>query len=111
MRERLARCAWLAPPRGIGTECDGARWSGREDSTAPDCYLHVRWVARSRRSVLVLGGTPHDVRLPRPTEVRMFSLFPKEEDFFVLFQRQAALVREGCNQLHEMMDRFDDLEG
>jgi hypothetical protein len=40
----------------------------------------------------------------------MFSLFPKEEDFFVLFQRQAALVREGCNQLHEMMERFDDLD-
>ena len=41
----------------------------------------------------------------------MFSLFPKEEDFFILFKRQAALVREGCNQLHEMMEKFDDLEG
>jgi hypothetical protein len=40
----------------------------------------------------------------------MFSLFPKEEDFFVLFRRQAALVREGCDQLHEMMEKFDDLE-
>ena len=41
----------------------------------------------------------------------MFSLFPKHEDFFVLFRRQAALVRQGCDQLHEMMERFDDREG
>ena len=40
----------------------------------------------------------------------MFSLFPREEDFFVLFKKQAALVRQGCDQLHEMMERFDDLE-
>ncbi len=40
----------------------------------------------------------------------MFSLFPREEDFFALFQKQAALVRQGCDQLHEMMRRFDDLE-
>ena len=41
----------------------------------------------------------------------MFSLFPREEDFFVLFRRQAAVVRQGCDQLHEMAERFDDLEG
>ena len=40
----------------------------------------------------------------------MFSLFPKDEDFFLLFRRQAALVREGCDQLHEMMGSFDRLE-
>jgi predicted phosphate transport protein (TIGR00153 family) len=40
----------------------------------------------------------------------MFTLFPREEDFFALFRRQAALVRRGCDQLHEMMERFDDLE-
>ena len=40
----------------------------------------------------------------------MFSLFPRDEDFFTLFRRQAALVRQGCDQLHEMMERFDDLE-
>ena len=40
----------------------------------------------------------------------MFSLFPKEEDFFALFHRQAALVRQSCDMLHEMMERFDDLE-
>ena len=40
----------------------------------------------------------------------MFSFFPREEDFFALFRRQAALVREGCDQLHEMMEKFDDLE-
>jgi len=39
-----------------------------------------------------------------------FSLFPKEEDFFALFRRQAVLVREGCEALHEMVERFDDLE-
>ena len=33
----------------------------------------------------------------------MFSLFPKDENFFELFRRQAALVREGCDQLDEMM--------
>lgn len=41
----------------------------------------------------------------------MFSLFPKEQNFFVLYRRQAALVRQGCDQLHEMMEKFDDLEG
>ncbi|MFN8586902.1 MAG: DUF47 family protein [Candidatus Eisenbacteria bacterium] len=40
----------------------------------------------------------------------MFSLFPKEEDFFLLFRRQAVLVREACDQLHEMMEQFDRLE-
>ena len=40
----------------------------------------------------------------------MFSLFPKEEDFFLLFHRQAALVREACVALHEMMEKFDRLE-
>jgi uncharacterized protein len=41
----------------------------------------------------------------------MFSLFPKDENFFTLFARQAAIVHKGCDQLHEMMERFDDLEG
>ena len=41
----------------------------------------------------------------------MFSLFPKEEDFFSLYRKQAALVRAGCDQLQEMMEKFDDLEG
>jgi uncharacterized protein len=40
----------------------------------------------------------------------MFSLFPKEENFFLLFRKQAALVREGCEQLQQMMERFDQLE-
>jgi predicted phosphate transport protein (TIGR00153 family) len=40
----------------------------------------------------------------------MFSLFPREEDFFVLFRKQAALVREGCALLHDMMTEFDHLE-
>ena len=40
----------------------------------------------------------------------MFSLFPREEDFFVLFRKQAALVREGCDQLDEMLEAFDRLE-
>jgi len=38
------------------------------------------------------------------------NLFPKEEDFFLLFRRQAALVREGCDQIHSMMENFDRLE-
>jgi predicted phosphate transport protein (TIGR00153 family) len=40
----------------------------------------------------------------------MFSLFPKDEDFFLLFRRQAELVRESCQQLHDMMQKFDRLE-
>ncbi len=40
----------------------------------------------------------------------MFSLFPREEDFFLLFRRQAVLVREACEQLYEMMETFDRLE-
>jgi len=40
----------------------------------------------------------------------MISLFPREEDFFVLFRKQAALVREGSDILAQMMEAFDDLE-
>lgn len=40
----------------------------------------------------------------------MFSFFPREEDFFLLFRRQAELVRESCDQLHAMMESFDRLE-
>ena len=40
----------------------------------------------------------------------MISLFPKDENFFELYRRQAALVRQGCVQLDEMMHEFDRLE-
>ena len=40
----------------------------------------------------------------------MFSLFPREDDFFALFKKQAALVRRGCDLLNEMMEKFDRLE-
>ena len=40
----------------------------------------------------------------------MFTLFPREDDFYALFCRQAGLVRQGCDQLHDMMMHFDDLE-
>jgi predicted phosphate transport protein (TIGR00153 family) len=40
----------------------------------------------------------------------MFSLFPREEDFFLLFRKQAVLVRETCDSLHAMMETFDRLE-
>jgi uncharacterized protein len=46
---------------------------------------------------------------PREASVR-FSLFPQSDDFFVLFRKQAGLVREGCRQLHEMVTQFDDLD-
>ena len=39
-----------------------------------------------------------------------FQLFPRDENFFGLFSRQGALVREGCEMLHEMLEKFDDLE-
>ena len=32
------------------------------------------------------------------------------EDFFVQFRKQAALVRKGCDLLHEMMQSFDRLD-
>ena len=40
----------------------------------------------------------------------MIPLFPKHEDFFTLFKRQSALVRQGCSMLNEMMQQFDQLE-
>ena len=40
----------------------------------------------------------------------MLSLFPKHDDFFALFKRQSALVRQGCTMLHEMMERYDQIE-
>ncbi|HVP38992.1 MAG TPA: DUF47 family protein [Candidatus Saccharimonadales bacterium] len=40
----------------------------------------------------------------------MVSFFPRDENFFALFRRQAALVGQGCTQLHEMVEKFDQLE-
>jgi len=40
----------------------------------------------------------------------VFNLFPKDENFFALFKKQAAVVREGCHELHDMMVNFDRLE-
>ena len=37
-------------------------------------------------------------------------LFPHHENFFDLFGRQGAVVREGCEQLEEMVTKFDNLE-
>jgi predicted phosphate transport protein (TIGR00153 family) len=48
--------------------------------------------------------------VPLPEAPVKFSLFPQSDDFFVLFRKQGALVREGCRQLHEMVTAFDDLD-
>jgi uncharacterized protein len=40
----------------------------------------------------------------------MFSLFPKQEDFFVLFKKQGALVRKGCDLLVDMMEHYENTE-
>ncbi len=40
----------------------------------------------------------------------MISLFPKQEDFFALFRRQAELARKGADLLRDMMEHFDRLE-
>ena len=40
----------------------------------------------------------------------MLSIFPKQEDFFALFRRQAALVRRGADLLQQMMERYDHLD-
>ena len=45
-------------------------------------------------------------RIPTQSEAPVFSLFPKEEDFFGLFRKQVAIVRQGCDQLHEMVKAF-----
>lgn len=39
-----------------------------------------------------------------------FKLFPHHENFFDLFSRQGAIVREGCGLLHDMLTKFDNLE-
>ncbi len=39
-----------------------------------------------------------------------FKLFPHHENFFDLFKRQGEIVREGCDMLHEMITKFDNLE-
>jgi predicted phosphate transport protein (TIGR00153 family) len=57
---------------------------------------------------------PIEARGREPSHSRhegtVISIFPKQEDFFTLFRSQAQVVRQGCDQLHEMMERFDDLE-
>ena len=40
----------------------------------------------------------------------MFSLFPREEDFFTLFRKQSGFVRQASGMLNEMVTRFDRLE-
>ena len=40
----------------------------------------------------------------------MVSIFPRQEDFFELFRRQAALVRRGADMLQQMMERYDALD-
>jgi len=40
----------------------------------------------------------------------VISLFPRQDDFFALFRRQAALARTGAGMLHDMMERFDRLD-
>lgn len=40
----------------------------------------------------------------------MPSIFPRHEDFFDLFRKQGTLVRQGCDALLDMMERFEDLE-
>jgi len=40
----------------------------------------------------------------------LFSFFPKEEDFFGLFRKQVAIVRQGCDHLHDMVKAYDRLE-
>jgi uncharacterized protein len=40
----------------------------------------------------------------------MLSIFPKHEDFFTLFQKQGAVVREGCDLLLDMLEHFENVE-
>jgi predicted phosphate transport protein (TIGR00153 family) len=40
----------------------------------------------------------------------VFRIFPRQDDYFDLFRRQAACVQQGCEQLHDMVQHFDDLE-
>ena len=40
----------------------------------------------------------------------MFSLFPKQEDFFVLFKKQGGLVRQGCDLLLDMMEHYENTD-
>ena len=39
-----------------------------------------------------------------------FSLFPRQEDFFSLFRKQSAFVRQSARMLHEMSTSFDQRE-
>ena len=40
----------------------------------------------------------------------MISLFPKQEDFFTLFEKQGSVVREGCDLLLDMAEHFENVE-
>jgi uncharacterized protein len=40
----------------------------------------------------------------------VFSIFPREEDFFRLFHKQGQVVRRGCDQLNDMLANFDRLD-
>ena len=40
----------------------------------------------------------------------MLTIFPKQEDFFTLFQKQGAVVREGCDLLLDMLEHFENVE-
>ena len=40
----------------------------------------------------------------------MISLFPKQEDFFTLFEKQGSVVRQGCDLLLDMVEHFENVE-
>ena len=40
----------------------------------------------------------------------MIRLFPRDEDFFALFKKQAATVHQGCEQLGVMVRDYTDIE-
>src|SRR5206468_4190928 len=58
----------------------------------------------------VVSLPPAGRTFERRSEERMISIFPRQEDFFELFRRQAALARRGADLLHRMMERYDGLD-
>src|SRR2546426_1102520 len=58
----------------------------------------------------VVSLPPADAAFERRSEESMVSIFPRQEDFFELFRRQAALVRRGADMLQQMMERYDALD-
>src|SRR4029078_5338987 len=78
----------------------------------PGLFLHTIFKKRQDRAPLRrVRADPFRDPVPKSlTEPRVFSLLPKEDVFFDLFEKAAENVHQSTLALQQLFERFDDLE-